>query len=325
MKKLNLLIILGLLIFNISFAQDQEKYTELVKKADSLYQTKNYKESGEKFSEAFVALCNKGYVNDRYNAACSYALAKEIDSSFVQLFKIAENGNYSNYSHITVDTDLDNLHADKRWNKVLEKVKANKEKAEANLDKPLAAILDTIYQEDQGLRRQINEVEKEYGRDSKEMKAHIRKIIVKDSLNLIKIEKILDEHGWLGKDVIGNRGNSTLFLVIQHSDLSVQEKYLPMMREAVTKGNADPSDLALLEDRVALRQGKRQIYGSQIGRDQETGEYYILPLQDPENVDKRRASVGLQPLQDYVSNWNIVFDAEKYKKELPALEAKLKK
>ncbi len=35
-----------------------------------------------------------------------------------------------------------------------------KEKAEANLDKPLVAILDTIYQEDQKYRQQIEGIEK---------------------------------------------------------------------------------------------------------------------------------------------------------------------
>jgi hypothetical protein len=116
-----------------------------------------------------------------------------------------------------------------------------------------------------------------------------------------------------------------LFLVIQHADLKTQEKYLPMMREAVKKGNARPSALALLEDRVALGQGKRQLYGSQIGLDRESGVYYVLPLEDPENVDKRRAAMELGDLQDYVSNWNIVWDVEKYIKELPDIEAKQKK
>lgn len=320
MKKTTILAILGLLVFNLSFGQDREKYSELIKEAWNLYETKDYKQSAEKYSEAFVALGNKGNISDRYNAACSWALAKEIDSSFVQLFRIAEKGNYSNYGHITTDTDLDILHSDKRWSEVLDKIKGNKEKAEANLDKPLVAVLDTIYQEDQGLRRQISEVEEKYGRDSDEMKTHWKTIAEKDSINLIKIQKILDERGWLGPDIIGNQGNTTLFLVIQHSDQAVQEKYLPMMREAVAKGNARPSSLALLEDRVALGQGKKQIYGSQIGRNTETGEFYVSPLQDPDNVDKRRAEVGLGTLQEYVSNWNITWDVEKYKKELPEIE-----
>lgn len=325
MKITTILTILGLLIFNFSFGQDREKYSEIIKKAWDLYETKNYKQSAEKYSEAFSVLENKANTSDRYNAACSWALAKKIDSSFVQLFKIAEKGNYSNYGHITTDSDLDNLHSDKRWSKILEIVRANKEKAEANFDKPLVAILDTIYQEDQGLRRQLREVEKKFGRESDEIKNLWKMIAEKDSINLIKIQKILDERGWLGADIIGNQGNATLFLVIQHSDLPIQEKYLPMMREAVLNGNARPSGLALLEDRVALRQGKKQIYGSQIGRNEETGEFYISPLQDPDNVDKRREEVGLGTLQEYVSRWNIVWDVEKYKKILPELEDELKK
>jgi hypothetical protein len=324
MKKTALFTILGLLIFNFSFGQEEKKYSLLIKEAWGLYEAKDFKRSAQTYSEAF-SLADIGSTTDRYNAACSWALAKEVDSSFVQLFRIAEKGNYSNYAHITTDPDLEILHADERWDKVLEIVKVNKEKAEANFDKPLVAILDSIYQEDQGLRRQIREVEEKYGRESDEMKAHWELIGEKDSINLIKIQKILDERGWLGPDVIGRKGNTTLFLVIQHSDLSIQKKYLPMMREAVAKGNARPSSLALLEDRVALRQGEKQIYGSQIGRDQETGEYYVSPLIDPDNVDKRRAEVGLGTLQEYVGRWDIVWDVEEYKKTLPELEAALQK
>lgn len=320
MKRTSISAILTILIFNFSFGQNQEKYATLIKKAWNLYQTKEYKQSAKEYSKAFYFLGNKSNMSDRYNAACSWALAKETDSSFVQLFKISEKGNYSNYEHITTDQDLYNLHSDHRWGKVLKIVKANKERAEANLDKRLVAVLDAIYQEDQGLRKQIGKVEEKYGRNSDEMKAHWKTIAEKDSINLIKIQKILDERGWLGSDIIGDHGNTTLFLVIQHSDLTVQQKYLPMMRKAVSEGNARPSNLALLEDRVALRQDRRQIYGSQIGRNPESGEFYVLPLQDPDNVDKRRAEVGLGTLQDYVSNWKINWDVEKYKKELPKIE-----
>ena len=184
-------------------------------------------------------------------------------------------------------------------------------------------MLDTIYQNDQQYRKQIEGVEQQYGLESKEMKALWKVISEKDSLNLIKVQQILDEKGWLGPRKIGRQGNGTLFLVIQHSDLQTQEKYLPMMREAVKQGDANARDLALLEDRVALGQGKRQIYGSQIGHDPETG-YYVLPLEDPENVDKRRAKVNLDKLQDYVSHWGITWNAEEYKKKLPEIEAKQK-
>jgi hypothetical protein len=131
-----------------------------------------------------------------------------------------------------------------------------------------------------------------------------------DSLNLPKVMDILDKHGWVGPAVVGQQGNITLFLVIQHADLKTQLKYLPMLREAVRKGDAQPSHLAMLEDRVALRQGKKQIYGSQVARDNTTGKYYVENLADPKNVDKRRAAVGLPPLAEYLKHWGIEWKVE---------------
>lgn len=325
MKNSLALMLLGLLWAQLSFAQNEDKYAQLIKVAEKQYDEKAFQSSAESYNAAFVSLGNKGYINDRYNAACSWALAHQTDSAFVQLFKIAKSGSYTNYNHLSTDSDLSSLYEDSRWEEVKKLVLANKEKKEANYDKPLVAKLDSIYEDDQSYRRQISDIDKEFGWESPEMKAHWKIIQAKDSVNLIKITQILDERGWLGADIIGGKGNATLFLVIQHADLSIQEKYLPMMREAVKEGNASARSLALLEDRVALRQGKRQLYGSQIGRDQETGKQYVLPLDDPMNVDKRRAEMGLGSLQDYVSRWNITWDPVAYLEMLPEIEEKQKK
>jgi hypothetical protein len=42
-------------------------------------------------------------------------------------------------------------------------------------------------------------------------------------------------------------------------------------------------------------------------------------------VDKRRAEVGLGPLQDYLTSWGLTWDAEQYKKDLPEIIEKSKK
>ncbi|WP_372757352.1 DUF6624 domain-containing protein [Mariniflexile sp.] len=325
MKKTIILTIFGFLIFNLSFGQDRDKYSELIIKAWDLYQTKDYKKSAEKYSEAFSKKGVNSETSDRYNAACSWALAKEVDSSFVQLFKIAKSGDYKNYNHIIKDSDLSLLQIDKRWNEVLALIKINKEKSEENFDKPLVTTLDIIYQSDQSSRDELEKISEKYGWKSDEIKEQWKKIDKIDSINLIKIKQILDERGWMGTDKIGDQGNVTLFLVIQHSDLETQEKYLPMLKDAVNNGRAKASYLALLEDRVALRNGRKQIYGSQVGQDEKTGEPYVLPLIDPDNVDKRRAEVGLGNLQSYLSNYNMIWDLEEYKKQLPELEAKQKK
>jgi len=167
--------------------------------------------------------------------------------------------------------------------------------------------LETIYKYDQGIRFELDRCMKTYGQKSDEVKALFPLMRKIDSLSCIKVTKILDEHGWLGISEVGSIGNSTLFLVIQHSEQSIQEKYLPMMREAVKNDKAYASELALLEDRVLLGQGKKQIYGSQVEIDQITGEYIISPIEDEINVNKRRDSVGLMPLEEYVKFWGIEY------------------
>ncbi len=334
MKQKISIIIIYIFLSTLAFGQDISQYSELIKEAVDYYEKGEFLKSGQKYSEAFLSLGNKENavdrynaernIVDRYNAACSWALANELDSAFAQLFKIAKAGLIIPYNHLIKDPQLNSLHDDPRWDEIKVIVKANEEKAEANLDKELVAILEKIYEEDQKFRMKINEIEQKYGRKSEEMKAHWKIINEKDSINLIKVKKILDERGWLGSDIIGEKGNTTLFLVIQHSDIETQIKYLPIMRDAVKKGNARPSDLALLEDRILLRQGKKQIYGSQIGRNQETGEHYVLPLKDPENVDKRRSAVGLGPLQNYVVHFGITWNIEEYIKKLPEIDAQQK-
>jgi hypothetical protein len=130
----------------------------------------------------------------------------------------------------------------------------------------------------------MESVRSRYGGDSKEMKELYKAMKSADSLNLIEVESILSKHGWLGVNEIGSQCNTTLFMVIQHSDQQHQEKYLPFMRLAVKNGKAHAHHLALLEDRVLLQQGKRQIYGSQLSWNLKTNQYYLAPLEDPDNV-----------------------------------------
>jgi hypothetical protein len=187
----------------------------------------------------------------------------------------------------------------------------------------LRAELQAIQESDQKYRLQIADVEKAHGINSPEMQALWATISEHDHDNLAKVMAILDQYGWIGPDKIGWKANLALFLVVQHSDLKAQEKYLPMMRDAVAAHNASASSLALLEDRVALGEHRLQTYGSQIGQDN-SGRFYVLPLEDPDHVDDRRKGVGLGTLADYVKQWGIAWDPAAYEKSLAVLEAETK-
>lgn len=182
------------------------------------------------------------------------------------------------------------------------------------------AELLTILEADQAGRRQLDEVERKHGRESAEMQRLWAEIDATDAANMKKIEAILAQHGWLGPKEVGARASAAFFFVIQHADFEAQRKHLPLMREAVKQGRATASSLAMLEDRLALREGRPQIYGSQIGFDEATGTHYVLPLAEPARVDERRAAVGLPPLADYVKQWKITWDVADYERRLPTLK-----
>ncbi|MEJ5048989.1 DUF6624 domain-containing protein [Chryseobacterium culicis] len=305
-----------LLLFLFTSINAQE-YSKLISEANKLYETKDYKMSADLYDKAFkIESENPSHL---YNGACSSSLAGNTKKAFKWLNLSIEKG-WTNLKHLNSDTDLENLHSKKEWGKTIEKLEKKLALIEANYDKPLQAELLAILEEDQKYRVQMNETQKKFGPNSKEMNDLWRVTNQKDSINLLKVKKILDEKGWVGKDKVGAQANSALFLVIQHSDLETQKKYLPMMKEAVAKGNASPGSLALLIDRIEIREGRKQIYGSQIGIIQSNNTFYVSPLIDPDNVDKRRTEVGLGPISDYLKNWNLVWDVEKYKKELPELE-----
>ena len=85
-----------------------------------------------------------------------------------------------------------------------------------------------------------------------------------DSTNQIYAEALISKYGWLGKSFVGVSGNQAIFLVIQHAGIKKQEKYLPLLIQSVKDGESRESDLALLQDRVLMRHGEKQIYGSQL-------------------------------------------------------------
>ena len=60
--------------------------------------------------------------------------------------------------------------------------------------KELVASLDTIYQEDQKCRVELDVLEKKYGWDSKAVQDMCQIINDKDSINLIKVEQILTDY-----------------------------------------------------------------------------------------------------------------------------------
>jgi hypothetical protein len=195
---------------------------------------------------------------------------------------------------------------------------------------------DSLYTK---VKQQLLAIEASTAKNANKLKAEIQKyglnsdavvslkqdIKSDDSMNIEEVKKIIKLYGWLGYDQIGNDCNLILFNTIQKADLQTQITYFPIVKEAVKNKKALKVHEVYLQDRIYLNQGRHQIYGSQVLLDPETEKYFVLPLDDVDNVDKIRAEVGLQPMADYISKWDLKWDVEKYKKDLSKYEKRWKK
>ncbi len=85
------------------------------------------------------------------------------------------------------------------------------------------------------------------------------------------------------------------------------------MEEALGKKDTDLGSYAKLVDKLLWLKGKKQIYGTQIASEGKiiNGKYvvekekYLWPVEDPENLNKRRAELSLEPIEEYLKKMGV--------------------
>jgi uncharacterized protein DUF6624 len=118
-----------------------------------------------------------------------------------------------------------------------------------------------------------------------------------------RLEELL-AGGWPTAARVGEVAARAAWLVAQHADtqLSVQRRALRLLREAADRGEAPVQQLAMLADRVAVTEGRHQTYGTQVA-DVVDGQPVLWPVADPDRLDERRATVGLEPLAVHLARY----------------------
>jgi hypothetical protein len=129
--------------------------------------------------------------------------------------------------------------------------------------------------------------------------------------NADRLAGILSERGWPGEPQVGQDGAKAAWLIVQHaiSRPALQREALEALRLAAARGEAPAMQPALLEDRIRTLEGKPQRYGTQLDWD-ESGKLSPLPVEDPPDVDERRRTVGLGPLDAAVRSQRQAAAAE---------------
>ncbi|MCM2431043.1 NUDIX domain-containing protein [Streptomyces sp. RKAG337] len=126
-----------------------------------------------------------------------------------------------------------------------------------------------------------------------------------DRDNTAWLREVIADRGWPGRALVGPKASLSAWLIAQHADLDpdFQEQCLELLAAAFTAGDVDPQHAAMLEDRVRLARGRRQLFGTQV-RPDANGIQIPVPIEDPTTVDERRALWGFeQTLAEYVQHF----------------------
>lgn len=113
------------------------------------------------------------------------------------------------------------------------------------------------------------------------------------------LNDIIDSIGYPTIDKVGKEASAAAWLVIQHSigqpDLMRRCKIL--LETAVKENKANPVNLAYLTDRIAVYEGRPQLYGTNFNWS-ENGELDPYPFDDLFLVNERRKSLGLNSMEE---------------------------
>ena len=175
-------------------------------------------------------------------------------------------------------------------------------------------LLEEVWNKDQAVRHKMAELTKAVTIDGCIEKVDSLLIIneLKDRIdaeNVEIVEKVL--LNGLPKNLSRN-SYRTIWGVIDHSPLPTQERYLPIVKQMAEGGLIEADEYAILLDRIAMRRGRLQRFGSQVVQYGTPGEIYayVYPIENPEILDSLRTSVGLLPMAEYLDQVSTIIGVD---------------
>jgi len=121
-----------------------------------------------------------------------------------------------------------------------------------------------------------------------------------DSANTLWLKGYVAKWGWPTAAQVGPEGVESAFLIVQHAvhDTAFMHAMLPAIQQAYERGELKGGAVAVLVDRLEVKAGRPQIYGTQLSL--KDGKWVLDPIADSAGVDERRKKMGLPTLAYYL-------------------------
>ncbi len=293
--------------FSIINAKSQGFY--LIKShADSLRELGDLEGAIKAFHEIYLAKpTNK---NNLYSYACALSINGQLDSAFGYLSQSIE---LDTLPAALTEPDFINLRKDKHWidfeNNLIRMIELKQNSMFKDLD--YAKKLWRMSAYDQAYYDVLKIARAKTGNNSTVTKAIRDLKAMINERSQVELETLIEEKGWPAISDVGAIAAEAAFLVIQHSDLDKQKKYLPIIKNLCRVNEASWGNYALMYDGIQVSSNLPQKYGSQVRFNKEKNNYELWPLENETKVCEWRMELGLQSFSDYLENWGIKFDCKK--------------
>ncbi|QHT66775.1 hypothetical protein GXP67_08945 [Rhodocytophaga rosea] len=168
----------------------------------------------------------------------------------------------------------------------------------------LRQVLEGIYDTDQGIREKMSSAQ---GDELGKIIFQMQKI---DSANQVAIKSILYKYGWLPQNKVGEKAADAIFYVVQHADMELIRQYFPALKKLARQKEARTTHAAMMEDRLLMYEGKKQIYGTQAtSRLRTDGRGAIWPVQNPSKVNQLRKEAGFDlTVEENAKRLDAIYD-----------------
>ena len=254
--------------------------------AEAAYEAKNWAECASLWTSVSQRAAGDQKTGALYDAACCYALDGRVEPAIATL-EAALDAGYWDAEHMVADEDLATVRGHAKWSALEARGTAN-----------FAAFEKTLV--DPALRRELlafaaRDIAARNAMTSADDKVGMEAVAVIDRETTARMKQVVAQHGWPGKRIVGVDGANAAWLLVQHADADVpfQKACVALMEPLVAKGEVTGKDYAFLWDRVAIAEGRKQRYGTQLDGDD------VAPLEDPASVDARRKAMGMGTLAEY--------------------------
>lgn len=271
-------------------------------KADSCFRANSF----EKASVYYLNCLNysENMRRDYYYLFYSLVKINKSESAFMYLKEAASLGlHYFSLEDFKADSILQKFSHDKEWIPTIKKIELSTIKYTNN------SYIDTNL---------VMELSERVINDQKYRGIKLDSLFTQTQDSLWIIQKLLDidnqqwlknhilNYGWPNISKAGVEGDNAAWLIVQHADndTTFQRYCLNILKQEIKSGGTNLKNIAYLEDRLLINGNKMQIYGTQfevVKIGDKTVDLKLKPTVNIECLNKRRAYMNLQSVEDYLS------------------------